>query len=61
LYDRDANEVGTYETLAWNWEAGDTVELQRGRRYRVLSIVDLDDSDDSRGKFQAAWMVEPAP
>jgi hypothetical protein len=31
-----------------------------GRSYRILSIVGLDESDDSSGKFQAAFMVEPA-
>jgi hypothetical protein len=61
MYDVDGDEVGVYETLAWNWEAGDTVELPSGGgRYWILSIVGIDESDDSNGKYQAAWMVEPA-
>jgi hypothetical protein len=61
LYTSDGDEVGVYETLAWNWKAGDRVELHGGLRYLILSIVGLDGSDYSSGKFQAAFMVEPAP
>jgi len=62
LYDRDGNEVGEYNTLAWNWQVGDVVELHsRPGRWRIVSIVGLDGSDDSSGKHQAAFMVEPAP
>jgi hypothetical protein len=61
LYTQDGDEVGVYETLAWNWTVGDVLELHSGRgRWRIVSIVGLDDSDDSSGKFQAAFMVEPA-
>jgi hypothetical protein len=61
LYSPDGDEVGTFNTLAWNWKAGETFQVGDGRRFRILSIVGLDVSDDSSGKFQAAWMVEPAP
>jgi hypothetical protein len=61
LYSTDGDEVGIYETLAWNWTVGDALELHSGRgRWRIVSIVDLDESDDSSGKYQAAFMVEPA-
>jgi hypothetical protein len=59
LYNRDGDEVGVYETLAWNWTVGDVLELPRGGRHRIVKMVDLNDTDDSSGKFQAAFMVEP--
>jgi hypothetical protein len=59
LYNPDGDEVGTFHTLAWNWKVGETFQTGDGSRYRILSIVGLDDSDDSSGKFQAAFMVEP--
>jgi hypothetical protein len=60
LYNRDGDEVGTLNTLAWNWKVGETFQVGDGRRFRILSIVGLDESYDSSGKFQAAFMVEPA-
>jgi hypothetical protein len=26
LYSRAGDELGVYETLAWNWQVGDTLE-----------------------------------
>jgi hypothetical protein len=50
-----------YETLAWNWTVGDTLELPAERsNWRIVKILDLDESDDSSGEYQAALMVEPA-
>lgn len=60
LYDRDGDEVGEYRTLAWNWAIGDVLEAQSGRgRWRIVKILDLDESDDSSAVWQAAFMVEP--
>jgi hypothetical protein len=61
LYSPDGDDVGVDETLAWNWTVGDVIELHSGRgRWRIVSILDLDESDDSSGAYQAAFMVEPA-
>jgi hypothetical protein len=56
----DGDEVGVYETLASNWQVGDVLELPRGGRFRIVSILDLDESYDASGTYQAAFMVEPA-
>jgi hypothetical protein len=60
LYSPDGDELGVYETLAWNWKVGDVLQLPRGGRYRIVGIVGLGESGDSSGNFQAAFMVEPA-
>jgi hypothetical protein len=61
IYSREGDEFGAYATAAWNWTVGDVLELHSGRgRWRIVKILDLDDTDDSSGKYQAAFMVEPA-
>jgi hypothetical protein len=30
------------------------------QRFRIVTILDLDESDDSSGRYQAAFMAEPA-
>ena len=61
LYNRDGDEVGVYETLAWNWTVGDVLELHSDPgRWRIVGIVDLDESDDSSGVYRAAFMVDPS-
>jgi hypothetical protein len=61
LYNREGDEIGTYQTLAWNWTVGDTLEMHSGRgRLRIAKFLDLDESDDSSGEYRAAFMVERA-
>jgi hypothetical protein len=59
LYNRDGDEVGQLESLIPNWQVGETYMTGDGRRFRI-SIVGLDESDDSSGRWQAAFMVEAA-
>jgi hypothetical protein len=60
LYSTAGGEVGAYDTLAPNWAVGDRIETADRRRFRIVSILDLDDSDDFPARFMAAFMVEPA-
>lgn len=61
LYNTDGDEVGEYNTLAWNWTVGDVLEMHSDQgRWRIVRILDLDESDDSSGQYQAAFQVEPA-
>jgi hypothetical protein len=59
LYSRDGDEVGVYESLAWNWKVGDGLQTGDGRRFRIVSILDLDESEDSPGRSKRPSWSSP--
>ncbi|HEY1365659.1 MAG TPA: hypothetical protein VGF23_01025 [Gaiellaceae bacterium] len=51
----DGQEIGVFETLDWNREAGETFGIGDGRRFRIVGI---DNRDGWSGDVDTVFVIE---